>query len=623
MAKFVRTAARFQLLMMVLMLALPLIAGAQTSLPTTGGDGVGFNGAGPGTIVNYFANGTNQWISALRPVAQALFWTLAGIDLTWTCITLVLQHSELQGWMAGFIRKILTIGFFAVLLDQGASWISAIVNFFINLGGTAGGMSVSSLSASDIMGAGVQLAGHMLKSAASTAAAGAVTNPVSLLVSGVSSLAPALILALGAFLIVIAYVVIALHFVMSMVEAYVVVGAGYIFLGFGGSRWTVPYTEKYMGMVVSAGVRIMVLELLIGLGKTLYTAWVTTADAIASTPDVLDGGSFGNGWTGVQSEFGLVASILIYALLCWTIPQIAANVASGGLSMSGGDALSAGAAAGSAAFAGAQFGSNSSPSNAGFAQDVQQIAQAAAMKGAELGVTVGAALVTGGAGGAVTGAADALGSAGGINGAMSATDAAVAMTPEAPASLGSSNGVGDGAQVEPPDSLVNGGSGDSGDSSDKAQGAKLPGGDSPADGSAQGASSGDSTDAAAHADAEEGRPDRGADAKAEKAAAAEDKDTNVEASRANATPSVDQAQVQTQDAIRNAGVQARLDALASGQSPQQAVQAEKDAMQKARNAIGMSRKVGDLVKDLESALNKMPEDGGRMGGTTPKVDHGE
>jgi hypothetical protein len=51
-------------------------------------------------------------------------------------------------------------------------------------------------------------------------------------------------------------------------------------------------------------------------------------------PDVLDGGIVASGWTGVQSEFGLIASIAIYALLCWTIPQIAANVASGGLSMS-------------------------------------------------------------------------------------------------------------------------------------------------------------------------------------------------------------------------------------------------------------------------------------------------
>lgn len=30
-----------------------------------------------------------------------------------------------------------------------------------------------------------------------------------------------------------------------------------------------------------------------------------------------------------------------------------------------------------------------------------------------------------------------------------------------------------------------------------------------------------------------------------------------------------------------------------------------------------------LHKGVEGALGKLPEDGGRMGGVTPKVDHGE
>lgn len=238
------------------------------NLPTGGNDPAGhFDAAGPSDLLNGYYQASTQWVSALQGITTSLFWSLAAIDLTWTCITLVLQHSELQGWMAGFIRKLLTIGFFAVLLQNGASWTAAIVNFFIDAGNSAGGRTVPSLSPSAIMGSGVELAGQMLGGAASAAVGTATTNPISLLIGGVGSLAPTIILALGSLLIVIAFVIVALHFVMAMVEAYVVVGAGYIFLGFGGSRWTVPYTEKYMGMVVSAGVRIMVLELIIGLGR--------------------------------------------------------------------------------------------------------------------------------------------------------------------------------------------------------------------------------------------------------------------------------------------------------------------------------------------------------------------
>jgi len=577
------------LLVIITFLLGPIVAMAQGPITGTGADtGAGFNGAGPGTIANSFANSTQIWMNAMYPIARVLFWSLATIDLTWTCITLVLQHSDLQPWMAGFIRKVLTIGFFAVLLENGQQWIAAVVNFFISIGGTAGGVDVSTLSASDIMGAGVQLAGHMLKAAASTAAAGAVTNPISLLVSGIGNLAPALILALGAFVIVAAYIIIALHFVIAMVEAYVVVGAGYIFLGFGGSRWTVPYTEKYMGMVVSAGVRIMVLELMIGLGRTLYTQWVATADAIATTPDILDGGTASSAWTGVQSEFGLIASIAIFALLCWTIPQIAANVASGGLSMSGGDALSAASAAGAAGFAGASFGSNSSPSNAGSAEAVQQIAQAAAMRGAELGV----AAATGGTGAAAVGATEAAGATGGIAGAEAA---AAALTPEPPSSLGSDTPGSAATQVLPPDS----------------EGSE-----------AQATSSGSRASAASNSQTSS-ETDSVQDAKAEASAAQADQATDRDARKANEAPGIDQAHEASQDAVRNAGTAARMEALAKGASPQEAVEADRQARAKARSGGGALAKAKQVAGELDNVLNKMPDDGGRMGGTTPRMGHGD
>jgi type IV secretion system protein TrbL len=370
---------------------------AQTGLPSGTGDPVGaFGSAGPSDLLNGYYSSSLNWVNAIKKATETLFWALAAIDFTWTCITLVLQHNELQPWLAGFIRKILTIGFFAILLENGQEWTTDIVNFFIGLGSSAGGRPVAELSASGIMGGGVELAGRMLHGAASVAA-NTNTSPIGLLIGGVGNFAPTLILALGSLLIVFAFVMVALHFVMAMVEAYVVIGAGYIFLGFGGSRWTLPYTQKYMGMVVSAGVRIMVLELIIGMGSSLLPQWQATADAIAKTPDIFSGGTAGSAWSGVQSEFGLVASIAIFALLCWTIPKVAGNVASGGLSMSGGDALEAATAAATGAWAAGGFMQNSgSPSSGSGASDVASIAQSTAAKVAEYGAMSAATAGTGG-----------------------------------------------------------------------------------------------------------------------------------------------------------------------------------------------------------------------------------
>ena len=420
----------------------------QAGLPSGTGDAPGaFGAAGPSELLNGYYTSSLNWMSTIKKAAETLFWALAAIDFTWTCISLVIQHSELQPWMAGLIRKILTIGFFAVLLQNGQEWTTAIVNFFINLGSLAGGRPVSELSPSGIMGGGVELAGRMLHGAASTAV-NTNTSPIGLLVGGLGSFAPTLILAVGSLLIVFAFVMVALHFVMAMVEAYVVIGAGYIFLGFGGSRWTLPYTQKYIGMVVSAGVRIMVLELIIGMGSTLLPQWQATADAIAKTPDIFSGGTAGSTWTGVQSEFGLIASIAIFALLCWTIPKVAANVAAGGLSMTGGEMTEAASAAATGAWAGANFaqGGSANASTSG-ATDVAQIAQAAAVKAADVGLTAAAAAGTGGVGAAGAGAMGSQALAG-----IGPAGADVSRTPLPPSkfSEGGSGSAKDGLGVFPP-----------------------------------------------------------------------------------------------------------------------------------------------------------------------------
>jgi type IV secretion system protein TrbL len=563
------------------------------SAPDTTG---GFGSAGPSDIANTFYNGTQVWINALKTPARELFWALAGIDLTWTCIALVLQHQDLYPWLGGFIRKLLTIGFFAVLLENGTAWIADIVNFFINLGSTAGGRNVAGLSASNIMVSGIQLAGHMLHSAAGTAATSSMTNPISLLISGPSSIGTVLVLILGAILMVIAYVVIALHFVIAMVEAYVTVGAGYIFLGFGGSRWTVPYTEKYIGMVVAAGVRIMVLELMIGLGSTLYTQWDAMAQKIAAIPDIMDGGSVAGQWSGVQLEFALISSILIYALLCWTIPQIASNVVAGGLSMSGGDVIGSSIAAASAGATAASLASGSSASST---KAVAEVAQAAAMTGAQMGMQLGAAAMTGGGSVAATSAASGVAGATG-GGAVSSVGGAAGMAA-------------DGFTPPPPGMGT----------------PDIPGGSFT--GSGQG--SGPASSVTSVSNSAAGPEDAGlADAAhaADGVAVAEEAAESAQmASEAAASSAATASQIAQQARSEAEGVTPPPPPInvsggaAGGPTPGVA---QGTTPQTPTGGSGLGGTVDTLrtvIGEGERAMNRLPDSGGHVGGTTPKVDHGE
>ena len=80
----------------------------------------------------------------------------------------------------------------------------------------------------------------------------------------------------------LAFIAITVQFVVAMVESYIIVAAGFIFVGFGGSRWTAPYVERYIGLGVATGVKIMLLYLLIGTGMNLSVDWMTDAQNIAS-----------------------------------------------------------------------------------------------------------------------------------------------------------------------------------------------------------------------------------------------------------------------------------------------------------------------------------------------------
>ena len=71
---------------------------------------------------------------------------------------------------------------------------------------------------------------------------------------------------LAACIVLASYIIITLHYVVTKLEAIIVMSAGYIFLGFPGSRWTSPYFERYISLAVP-GVRLMLIYLMLGVFK--------------------------------------------------------------------------------------------------------------------------------------------------------------------------------------------------------------------------------------------------------------------------------------------------------------------------------------------------------------------
>jgi type IV secretion system protein TrbL len=425
---------RSLLVLSALVIATGALAYGQTPAPQSG----------PSDLLDVYKNATTTWVSTAFGYANKLFGLLAVIDFTWAMIVLFLERHELEGWIAGFLKKLMTISFFYALLINQSTWFPAIINSFVQIGQQAGGVS-GYLNPSSILWTGVQISGAILAACLPSATAGATAGGiVGVLVPGAgaaltaASLIPALVALFCALLIFLAYVVITLTFIMATVESYVVMSAGLIFLGFGASRWTVPYTERYISLVVSTGVRLMVLYMIIGLGQTLSNTWVQEASQIALST------------AGLQSLFGLLASVIVFMALAWQVPKLAGSILQGSLQMGSSDLI---APAMSAAVVAGTIGAVATAGVGAVAGGVGLLgAGGAAAAGSGAGAAggasgVGGSFMPGAAGGMMPGMGSTM-AGGGASGAAPGVEGAMNSVPPPVQSAG--GGGGDAVGVDPP-----------------------------------------------------------------------------------------------------------------------------------------------------------------------------
>ncbi len=359
----------------------------------------GFNTTVPSSIMQQFRNQRANWTANVWVYANTLFALLAVIEFAWSAAVMLLEKSDLQSWTSSLVRKIMWLGAFYAVLLFGNTWIPAIIDSFTAIGQNASG--VAALSPSDVFAQGLQIAGALLGGASTSAF---FTSP-----------GPSLALVLCALLIVVSYVIITINFIVTFVESYLLVSVGFIFLGFGGSRWTAPYVERFIGLAVAIGVKILLLYCLISAGMNLGLNWITEAQSVSAASRPL------------MTAFDVMGAAVIFMMLCWQIPKLFAGVLGGAPNLTGGD----------------------------LAATVGVIASAALAAGSAVGVEVGSLL--GGGASAATGASAAGGTSGtstvsavaGV-GSAKATGSPIVAPPSRTAASAASDGSAARNQPDPP-----------------------------------------------------------------------------------------------------------------------------------------------------------------------------
>jgi P-type conjugative transfer protein TrbL len=270
-------------------LLVPAIAHAQTQQPVLDG------------IANQYRDASRLWRPRLIPIAQQLFMLLASIEFAVSGLVWALRHDRLDDIAAKFLLKFTLTAFLLALITGFTFWIPPIVNGFAAAGERAIGSS-GTVSPSGIIDIGRETSLSIL----SALDVGVMlTNP-----------AMAIYGAIAAFVVALAYTAIAAQLVLVLVESYVVLGGGVLFLGFAAFRGTAGFAENLIAYTFGIGIKIFLLYLIVGLGSQIARSWI---------PLIQSSSFFGP----ASPLFQVVGGSLIFAVLAIRVPNSVAARLSG------------------------------------------------------------------------------------------------------------------------------------------------------------------------------------------------------------------------------------------------------------------------------------------------------
>lgn len=341
-------------------------------------------------IIDQFVATFSQYIDSgfglLAPDVAFLTSTLIVIDLTLAGLFWAMGPDT--DVIAKFLKKVLYVGFFALVLGNFAFLADVIFRSFAQLGLNATG---DTLQASDILRPGFVAATGFEASHPLLDEISDLTGPVAffknIVIIGVLALAWAITLFSFFFL--------AIQLFVTIIEFKLTSLAGFVLVPFALWNKTSFLAERVFGNIISSGIKLMVLAMIIGIASTIFdqiTATFTPGEVTLEQAASVILGSLALLWLGI---FG---------------PAIANGI------ISGAPQLGAGSAIGTAVGASAAIGGTALAAKAG----------AGIAGGSSTGAAKAAASVAGGAstayslGSAATGGSGLKSVAGGLGGVAAA-----------------------------------------------------------------------------------------------------------------------------------------------------------------------------------------------------------
>jgi P-type conjugative transfer protein TrbL len=247
------------------------------------------------TILGRYKGAGAAWEGTIRQAATSIFWILATISLSWTCISMAVKRAEVGEFFAELCRFIMFTGLFFWLLTNGAEFGNKVIASLWKIGGDAAGTG-NAFYPGDLITLSMKVFQQTLQHVN-------FLQPESIV-------APIII----ALIILIVCALTAVNMILLLCAAWVVVYAGLIFLGFGGCRWTSDMAINYYRTILGVGVSLMTMQLIIGIGIKFLQ------DLVAATGQQLDAGALAI----------IMIACIILAVIAHRLPQMVAGMVVGG-----------------------------------------------------------------------------------------------------------------------------------------------------------------------------------------------------------------------------------------------------------------------------------------------------
>ena len=219
------------------------------------------------TFLDVFTTYIDSGFGLLGGEVAFLSSTLVAIDVT--LAGLFWAFGADTDIMARLIKKVLYVGVFAFIIGNFNHLSQVVFQSFEGLGLKAAGSSLSSddfLHPGRIAQAGIDAGAPILQAAAE------LTNFVSFFENFIQII----VLLIGWVIVIIAFFILAVQLFVTLIEFKLTTLAGFILVPFGLFGRTAFLAEKVLGNVVASGVKVLVLAVIVGIGSTLFSQFVTT-----------------------------------------------------------------------------------------------------------------------------------------------------------------------------------------------------------------------------------------------------------------------------------------------------------------------------------------------------------